>query len=135
MTWARSSQRFRERSGFQCASDRHRCSAAVSPLRRSACGGEVLDAGPVVPTGGRLCIAPASFGAPLLRGKRIPGKYLSSCWPRTSDCIFRPKRYRCINVFRKSPYIVYKRYRETSHLSLLRGPAARQFDTQTVCPD
>ena len=50
MTRARSSQRFRERSGFQCASDRPGCSAAVSPLRRSACGGEVLDAGPFVPT-------------------------------------------------------------------------------------
>ena len=115
MRRARSSQRFHERSGFQCrirptwVLRRGLAASEIGMRRRSPrCWAVCADRS--------VCAsAPASFGAPLLRRKRIPGKFLSSCWPGTSDCIFRPKRDRCINDFRKPPYIVYERCRETAH--------------------
>ena len=73
---ARPSQRFRERSGFQSASDRPGCSAAVSPLRRSACGGQVLDAGPFVPTGRRLYQCAGVFWRAAIARKENSGKIL-----------------------------------------------------------
>ena len=76
MMRARSSQRFRERSSFQRPSDRPGCSAAVSPLRRSACGGEVLDAGPFVPTGRRLCQCAGVFWRAAIAPKKNSGKIL-----------------------------------------------------------
>ena len=81
MRRARSSQRFRERSGFQCASDRPGCSAAVCAAseigmrRRSPrCWAGCADWQAFVHCAG-------VFWRAAIARKRIRGKFLSSCWP------------------------------------------------------